>query len=76
MLSGTSDHVFGPLNAIVSVPLATVCIFEVLNSGPLRKLYGFNESGNTPFIKLGERLFFTLNISVTVHMFTCMHVNF
>ena len=55
MFSGTSDHVFGPLNVIVSVPLATVCIFAVLNSGPLRKLYGFNESGNTLFIKLGER---------------------
>ena len=29
-------------------------IFEVLSSGPLRKLYGFSELGNTLFIKLGK----------------------
>ena len=63
--AGYHDHVLGPLKLIVSVPWETVCTFEVLNSGPFRKLYGLCESGNILFIKLGERLFFTLNISIT-----------
>ena len=51
--AGKRAHVLGPLNEIVSVPLETVWIFEHLNAGWWRKLYGLTESGNISFIKGG-----------------------
>ena len=60
--SGTSDSALGPLKGDHFSTMETVCIFEVLNSGPLHNIWVCQERH---FIKLGERLFFTLNISVT-----------
>ena len=42
----------------------TVRLFSVLKVGLMRKLYGFCDNGNIIFMKLGERLFFTLYISI------------
>ena len=39
-------------------------MFSVLKVGLERKLYGFCDNGNIVFMKLGERLFFTLYISI------------
>ena len=61
---GTSDHVFGPRKEMVSVPLYTERMFEVLKSGAFRRLYGLVDIGKTFFINLGDKSFFTLNISV------------
>ena len=62
--SGIITHVCGPQNVIVSVPLYIECTLQVWKGLFFLRLYGFLDSGNILFMKVGDKLLFMLYISV------------